>query len=107
MTQYNIQVSEKAASVISSFYYHVAQKWKNTYALEDVERYIEETIGLINGIERHFLPREPRLDRWKQKGYLMAHVGRWYFAYRIDGDTIYVEDACHQQNMSNSQVERS
>ena len=27
---------------------------------------------------------------------------KWYFAYRVEGDTIYVEDACHAQNMHES-----
>lgn len=29
----------------------------------------------------------------------MANTDKWYFAYRIEGETIYVEDACHAQNM--------
>lgn len=29
----------------------------------------------------------------------MATSDNWNYAYRIDGDTIYVEDACHSQNM--------
>ena len=32
----------------------------------------------------------------------MANTKKWYFTYRIDGDTIYVEDACHAQNMHES-----
>ena len=29
----------------------------------------------------------------------MAHSGHWYYAYTIDGDTITIHDACHEQNM--------
>ena len=29
----------------------------------------------------------------------MANAGHWYYAYRISGDTIIIEDACHAQNM--------
>ena len=29
----------------------------------------------------------------------MANTSRWYYAYRIDGDTVTVVDACHAQNM--------
>ncbi len=32
----------------------------------------------------------------------MANTDKWYFAYRIEGETIYVEDACHAQNMHES-----
>lgn len=27
---------------------------------------------------------------------------KWNFAYRIEGETIYLEDACHAQNMHES-----
>ncbi len=29
----------------------------------------------------------------------MANTDKWYFAYRIEGNTIFVEDARHSQNM--------
>ncbi len=29
----------------------------------------------------------------------MANTDKWYYAYKIDGDTIIVVDACHAQNM--------
>ena len=29
----------------------------------------------------------------------MANFKNWYFAYKINGDTIFVEDACYSQNM--------
>ena len=28
-----------------------------------------------------------------------VNTDKWYFAYTIDGDTIFIEDACHAQNM--------
>ena len=33
------------------------------------------------------------------QGWHMAHAGTWYYAYTIDGDTITIQDACHQQNL--------
>ena len=41
--------------------------------------------------------REPNMKRWE--GLLMTRAKHWYYAYRIVGDTIIVEDACHEQNM--------
>lgn len=29
----------------------------------------------------------------------MANAGKWYYAYKIDGETIKILDACHAQNM--------
>ena len=42
------------------------------------------------------------MPRWR--GFYMAtsRDRKWNFAYRIDGDTIYIEDACHAQNMHES-----
>ncbi len=35
----------------------------------------------------------------KKYRYYMAHAGKWYFAYTIEGEKIVVHDACHAQNM--------
>ena len=29
----------------------------------------------------------------------MANTSKWYYAYRIEGHSIIVVDACHAQNM--------
>ena len=46
----------------------------------------------INTANSH--PLNVRLHGWH-----MAHAGTWYYAYTIDGDTVTIQDACHQQNM--------
>ena len=38
---------------------------------------------------------KPRAGTW----HMQAHAGTWYYAYTIDGDTVTIQDACHQQNM--------
>ena len=43
--------------------------------------------------------RGPTIGRWQAQGWHMAHAGTWYYAYTIDGETITIQDACHQQNM--------
>lgn len=32
----------------------------------------------------------------------MAKCGRWYYAYRKNGNVIRVEDACYEKNMHDS-----
>ena len=32
----------------------------------------------------------------------MANTKKWYFLYRIEGDTVFVEDACHALNMKDT-----
>ena len=58
---------------------------------------IDEAVDAMFQIERALLRRNPAISQWA--GYHMAHKGKWYFAYQIDGDTITVRDACHAQNM--------
>ena len=41
--------------------------------------------------------RRPTISRWA--GCHMANTDKWYYAYKIEGDTITVVDACHAQNM--------
>ena len=57
----------------------------------------DDAFDSIYQIEKSLLRRVPIIPRWK--GYNMANTDKWYFAYRIDGDTITVVDACHAQNM--------
>ena len=67
-----------------------------------MHREVDNAINSIRQIENGLLRRQPTLSRWN--GLFMANSNdrKWYFAYRIDGDTIYVEDACHAQNMHES-----
>jgi hypothetical protein len=58
---------------------------------------IDEAIDAMYCIEKDLLRRRPTIARWE--GFHMAHAGHWYYAYSINGDTITIEDACHEQNM--------
>lgn len=91
------KVSRKVYANISSFYRNVAKKYRNTYSLEDLLRDTQKARVGIFQIENGLLRRNPTISRWN--GYFMANTDKWYFAYRIEGETIYVEDACHAQNM--------
>lgn len=82
---------------IRSFYTNVAKKYKHTYSYENLRADYQKACSSIYQIENGLLRREPTMSKWK--GYYMAKAGKWYFAYRIEGDTIYVDDACHSQNI--------
>jgi hypothetical protein len=75
-----IVVNKLVFERIVSFYNNVARK-----------------INSINRIENGLLRRTPTIQEWK--GLYMANTDKWYFAYRIEGNTIFVEDARHSQNM--------
>ncbi len=95
--QYKYIYSRRALSRIKSFYRNVALKYKHTYSYEEMERDVREAVFYIYAIERTLLRRKPTIRRWQ--GYYMANTDKWYYAYKIEGDTIIVVDACHAQNM--------
>ena len=95
--QYKYIYSKRALRKIRTFYRNVALKYCHTYSYEDMERNIRDAIFSINEIERTLLRCQPTISCWN--GYHMANTDKWYFAYRIDGDTIIIVDACHAQNM--------
>lgn len=97
MTQYSYVIKPKASREIVEFYKNVANKYKHTYSYEDFMSNVREAVFSIYGIEKTLMRRVPTISRWKN--YHMAHSGKWYYAYIIDDDTIFVVDACHAQNM--------
>ena len=97
MIAYDYIVMPLALYKMRRFYKNVARKYRHTNSYEDWERNVHVAVFGIYGIERTLLRRKPILSRWKD--YYMAHYRQWYYAYRIDGDTIVVVDACHAQNM--------
>jgi hypothetical protein len=100
METYKYVISQIAHDNIYSFYSNVSKKYSNTYSYELMLSNIEDAFNSMYKIENGLLRRTPTIQRWE--GYFMANTDKWYFAYRIDGDTIYVEDACHAQNMHES-----
>ena len=92
-------VKSGAARKIYTFYGNVAKKYRHTYDKTDFKRNVSDALKDIYRIENGLLRREPRLSRWKEKGYFMANTDKWYYVYTFDGETVTVVDACHAQNM--------
>lgn len=97
MGTYNYVIAETVQNNIVSFYTNVAKKYSHTYSFELMYKNIREAYYSIFRIENGLSRRQPIMSRWAN--YHMANAGKWYFAYRIEGNTIYVEDACHAQNI--------
>ena len=93
----NYKISPKCVINITSFYQNVAKNYKHTYSKELMFRNIEEAYDSMFRIENGLSRRKPTISRWQD--FYMANTDKWYYAYKIDGDTIIVEDACHAQNM--------
>lgn len=94
---YKYIVKPRASRKIFTFYSNVAKKYRHTYDKEDLKRDVQNAVFSMYKIERSLLRRQPTLTRWAN--YHMANTDKWYYAYRIEGDTIFVVDACHAQNM--------
>lgn len=101
MMKYGYKVSPLCYRKIYSFYHNVAKKYRHTYSEEMMHKNIDDAVNAIYQIESTLLRREPTIARWSK--YHMAHAGKWYYAYKIDGDTIKILDACHAQNMRSSE----
>lgn len=96
---FRYDVKPRAALKIRKFYRNVARKYRHSYDEDDMTRNIYDALLQINLIETKLLRRKPTIGRWQAQGWHMAHAGTWYYAYTIDGDTVTIQDACHQQNM--------
>lgn len=94
---YKYVIERTVLDNINNFYTHVAMKYRNTYSYEDMEANIYDAIYSINKIENGLSRRKPILSKWK--GYYMANTKKWYYAYKIENQTIIVVDAIHAQNI--------
>ena len=97
-------VDNAVYQALRSFYKNVAKKYCNVYTSEDVEKDFTKACQSIYRIENGLMRRQPRMDKWE--GMYMATAGKWNFAYKIEGDTVYVCDACHSQNIHESSDKR-
>ena len=95
--QYSYIIKPLAVRKVRAFYRNVYKRYPNTYSYYDMLRYINQTIDAIYAIEVSVLRRKPTIDRWRR--WNMARSGHWYYAYTIEGNTITIHDACHEQNM--------
>ena len=95
--QYSYIIKPLAVRKVRSFYRNVSLKYPNVYSYTDMLGYVNKTVDAIYSIEQSVQRRKPSIERWKK--WHMAHAGHWYYAYSIEGDTITIHDACHEQNM--------
>lgn len=99
----NYIITSKAAIEINTFYYNVCLKYKYSYSIDLMLKNLNDAYDAIYQIENGLLRRKPTITRWDglhMASYMVDGKTRWNFVYRIENDTIYVEDACHAQNMS-------
>lgn len=100
----NYKISKNALNQIKKFYRNVAKRYKHTWTKEDVKNYTFVTKQSIYQIENGLIRRSPTISRWEGLYMATTQDRKWNFAYRIEGNIVYIEDACHSQNMHESQI---
>lgn len=97
-----VVISRTAAQKIRKYYLNVHKKFRHDWGVDEIHRLIDRTIAKMYQIENGLPRRTPTISRWK--GYYMTTTKdrKWNFAYRIVDNVVYVEDACHSQNMHES-----
>lgn len=86
---------------IHKFYYNAMLKYPNTYYPDDADRDIIKVVSELHKVgTRLWHKNDSILSRWD--GYLVDYSTKvkWYFAYRIEDNAVYVEDAENYRNMS-------
>ena len=81
-------IKPRAARKIYTFYSNVAKKYRHTYDKSNYKHNVHDALSSIYDIECKLLRRQPTIGRWK--GYHMANTDKWFYAYKIDGDTITI-----------------
>lgn len=106
ISKLHIIVDNLAIAQIMSFYNNVGLKFPHNNTGDVIEKYIDNAINSIYSLNNDKLLQEPYLNRWA--GYKRITLGYWNLAVVVDGNTFYVKDACHRQNMTNNpEIEES
>lgn len=100
MVTYNIR--KICYTKIVRYYNNVAKKYCNTYSFNLMNKNISQAYDDMLRIENGLMRRNPTIARWQNKGCYMANTDKWYYLYKINGETITVVDVCHSRNMHES-----
>ena len=97
-----IIVNPTVYTEINKFYLNMHRKFRNSWGVEEIHNLIDKAVDSIYEIENGLQKKAPTISRWKGLFMATSRDRKWNFAYRIEEETIYVEDACHAQNMHES-----
>jgi hypothetical protein len=94
-------IQDRVYRRIRQFYDNARLKYPNTYSRANADRDIDKVHDELYKVGTQLCTRNYTIiSRWN--GYLVDYSTKvkWYFAYRIEDDVIYVEDAENYRNMS-------
>jgi hypothetical protein len=76
------------------------KKYPNTYNIYDAEKDWNRVRNEIYKVGISLIPSDTTLPKWKEYNVCRSKLTNWYFAYKIQNDTVYVYDAENGNNMS-------
>ena len=98
------KIHKRVYNKISKFYYNVRIKYPNTNSyqnvLDQINKVYNETYKVGTQLRKINPTTSYIISRWKGYNIDCSDETGWYFAYKVDGETIYVYDAVNYKNMS-------
>jgi hypothetical protein len=93
-----VKINDLVHDRIREYYNNAAKSYPSMDVFDCVIRVHME----IDKVGTSLMRTTKTLPKWSEYGYNVCYsqLTKWYFAYRVDGDTIYVEGAEYGGNMS-------
>lgn len=105
-----IVITTEAQNDIQTYYLNVMQKYPNTFTYENaIEQSDKVYDAIASSAQNIIIKKEPLLDILKDGVTIESTKAEgvpWYYTARIDNDLIIVENAIHENNMSNRAFRR-
>ena len=105
-----VVITTDAQNDIQTYYLNVMRKYPNTFTYENaIEQSDNVYDAIVSSAQNIVVKKEPLLDTLKDGVTIeptKAEGVPWYYTVRIDNDLIVVENAIHENNMSNRAFRR-
>jgi hypothetical protein len=98
-----IVIDDRVHYRIRQFYYNVMLKYPNTYFPDDVSRDVGRIHKELLKVATNELWHKNDMKSirgWEHYNVDYSNKTGWYFAFRIENNIIYIEDAENHRNMS-------
>ena len=105
-----VVITNEAQNDIQTYYLNVMRKYPNTFTYENaIEQSDNVYDAIVSSAQNIVVKKEPLLDTLKDDVTIeptKAEGVPWYYTVRIDNDLIVVENAIHENNVSNRAFRR-
>jgi tRNA U34 2-thiouridine synthase MnmA/TrmU len=99
-----VEIHKRVYNNISRFYYNVRRKYPNTNSykqvLDQINKVYNEAYNVGTKLQKVNPSTTYVISKWKGYNVDYSKNTGWYFAYKIQNNTVYVYDAENGRNMS-------